>query len=299
MTYKIMQMGTIKIKNFTGFFVGLCVFILFSIDLLSKGFFYEVSKGNAKVYLFGSIHKAKKEAYPLDSIVESTFKNCKNIVFEINLSKVNPFEVMQYGIFKDTMTLEKAIPEKYFSIIDSVFRVNSFPKFFYNKLQPWMAVLLQMSLELNTSNKDFVLGIDLYLANKVDTTQLVSELETFYDQLNVFRALYDLSPEFFLDYFLIQQKTKNEEIEELFYAWLQGDTTKIIDQITPKNDATELEKEFLELLNDERNVKMVSKIEEFISKGDCYFVVVGSAHLFGEKGILNLLKEKGYLVKKL
>jgi uncharacterized protein YbaP (TraB family) len=206
---------------------------------------------------------------------------------------------MKYGIFKDTMTLEKAIPEKYFSIIDSVFRANSFPKFFYNKLQPWMAVLLQMSLELNTSNKDFVLGIDLYLANKVDTTQLVSELETFYDQLNVFRALYDLSPEFFLDYFLIQQKTKNEEIEELFYAWLQGDTTKIIDQITPKNDATELEKEFLELLNDERNVKMVSKIEEFISKGDCYFVVVGSAHLFGKKGILNLLKEKGYLVKKL
>ena len=49
----------------------------------------------------------------------------------------------------------------------------------------------------------------------------------------------------------------------------------------------------------QRNEQMVSKIEQMLMQQGNYFVVVGSGHLIGEKGIVNVLQEKGYDVKRL
>jgi uncharacterized protein len=52
-------------------------------------------------------------------------------------------------------------------------------------------------------------------------------------------------------------------------------------------------------LIDDRNVKMVSKIEGFLKTGQTCFIVAGAGHLVGNKGIVNMLKEKGYSVQQL
>jgi uncharacterized protein YbaP (TraB family) len=44
---------------------------------------------------------------------------------------------------------------------------------------------------------------------------------------------------------------------------------------------------------------MASKIEEFLKTGQTYFVVVGAGHLIGDKGIIELLRRKGYRVQQL
>lgn len=282
------------------FFIGILGINFSCYPLFSKGFFYKVSTDSSVVYLLGSIHIAKKEAYPLDTIVENAFNHCNNIVFEIDLTRLDPFKILEYGIFKDTTTLESAIPRKYFLIIDSIFRYYSVPKLFYNKLQPWMAVLFIVSLEtVYAGGEGYVEGIDLYFAKKIDSTKRVLELESFLEQLEVFKSLYTLSPEFFFEYFLIREKEKLGEVEDLFQAWLVGDEKTIEKEIAPKESSNEYEVAYAEILNDKRNVKMAKKISEYLSTRECYFVVVGAAHLFGEKGIINLLREKGYKVSKI
>lgn len=49
----------------------------------------------------------------------------------------------------------------------------------------------------------------------------------------------------------------------------------------------------------ERNRNMVSKIEEFLRTKETYFVVVGAGHLVGKKGIIEMLRGKGYPVEQL
>jgi hypothetical protein len=44
---------------------------------------------------------------------------------------------------------------------------------------------------------------------------------------------------------------------------------------------------------------MASKIEDFLRTKETYFVIVGAGHLVGEKGILQILKRKGYVVEQL
>ncbi|MEJ5285800.1 MAG: hypothetical protein CH6_3055 [Candidatus Kapaibacterium sp.] len=287
------------IKNFVFILLWAIVFLCGTKQVFAKGFFYEVSKNGAKVYLLGSIHIAKEDAYPLDSIVEFTFKNCKNIVFEINISKINPFEIMSYGVFKDTMTLEKAIPSKYFKILDSTFQANGFPKFFYNMLQPWMATLLVLNLDLKKNSEEYTDGIEFYFLKKLDSTQNILELESFKEQLDVFKSLYELDSLYFLEYFLFHQRENTSQIDDLYNAWMKGDELKILDEITPSEGKDSLEITFYRKLNDERNLKMASKIEEFIASNQCHFVIVGSAHLFGKQGILEILKKRGCFVKRL
>jgi len=47
-----------------------------------------------------------------------------------------------------------------------------------------------------------------------------------------------------------------------------------------------------------RNQDMVSKIESYLKTGGTYFVVIGAAHLIGEKGIIQILKAKGHKVQQ-
>ncbi len=54
-----------------------------------------------------------------------------------------------------------------------------------------------------------------------------------------------------------------------------------------------------EKLIDERNRKMVSKIEDYLRGKGTYFVVVGAGHLIGEKGIVEVLRKKGLRVQQL
>jgi len=48
-----------------------------------------------------------------------------------------------------------------------------------------------------------------------------------------------------------------------------------------------------------RNRNMVSKIENYLQSKGTYFVVVGAGHLIGSKGIVQLLKDRGYSVEQL
>jgi len=52
-------------------------------------------------------------------------------------------------------------------------------------------------------------------------------------------------------------------------------------------------------LFDERNVKMLAKIEGYLNSNGSYFVIVGAGHLVGKRGLVELLKSKGYAVEQL
>jgi len=48
----------------------------------------------------------------------------------------------------------------------------------------------------------------------------------------------------------------------------------------------------------DRNHAWMPQIEELLSGDREAIVVVGSAHLVGEEGVVNLLREKGYTVEQ-
>ena len=59
--------------------------------------------------------------------------------------------------------------------------------------------------------------------------------------------------------------------------------------------AREFEEKFIWSRHDE----MVKKIEGYLATRDRHFVAVGALHLAGPRGLVEMLRKRGYLVKQL
>jgi uncharacterized protein YbaP (TraB family) len=84
--------------------------------------------------------------------------------------------------------------------------------------------------------------------------------------------------------------------EELKVKYLQGNA-KDLHKYTRNSTL-----EYLDLYKDlivDRNIKMVNGIDTLVHHYKSPFIAVGASHLLGSKGIVPLLKEKGYTVKVL
>ncbi|HRI79199.1 MAG TPA: TraB/GumN family protein [Cyclobacteriaceae bacterium] len=83
---------------------------------------------------------------------------------------------------------------------------------------------------------------------------------------------------------------QKSEYRQLEIAYLRGDLDKVFEfSLHP----TENNPVFIEEFYNKRNLEWLPKIEKMIASKPS-FIAVGVAHLEGEKGILNLLKQKGY-----
>ncbi len=83
-----------------------------------------------------------------------------------------------------------------------------------------------------------------------------------------------------------------EEYNALFKAYSEQDLEKMF-KLTQEElgDVDNFSDNFL----NKRNQNWIPKIEE-IAKENSSFIAVGAAHLMGDKGVINLLREKGYTV---
>ena len=88
-----------------------------------------------------------------------------------------------------------------------------------------------------------------------------------------------------------------KEMDNLIKAWEMGNATKTEEVLMQGLDEHPEILPIVDKIFYERNRKMVLKIEDYLGANDTCFVVVGAGHLVGEKGIIQLLKKKGYYVE--
>nr|MBQ6241430.1 TraB/GumN family protein [Lachnospiraceae bacterium] len=92
---------------------------------------------------------------------------------------------------------------------------------------------------------------------------------------------------------------------DLFDTWCRGDEEEIQkafeEEEEEDEDLTEEEKAMIEEYNRGmmtiRNAKMIEKAQDYMASEDTVFFAVGLAHLMGEDGIVNSLRNMGYTVE--
>ena len=128
-----------------------------------------------------------------------------------------------------------------------------------------------------------------------DEHKEIHGLESFQEQIDVFDKM-DLTTQIALlkstlDNLADMDKLMDETIE----VYLSRDLNSILalnDKYLSFIDETSA-KIFTERLITSRNHRMVERMLPLLEKGDA-FVAVGTLHLAGEQGIINLLRQQGY-----
>jgi uncharacterized protein YbaP (TraB family) len=273
-----------------------------------KAFFWKVStvEGDsdaATVYLMGSIHFADKSFYPLRKEIVQAFDQSDYLVVELDINKVKPETynniLLEKGIYKDGKTVEDVLTKETLSQLRERLTKLNVSYDAVKNYKPGMLVLTLSAIQVTQMGFQPDLGIDAYFLNKAaqQTGKQIIELETLAQQLDLFIDIPD--SELLLKESLYSLDESEVLMADMVRLWKQGDETKMNTLLFEDSldDFPEFNKIYDSLFY-ARNNKMTSKINDMLKQQGSYFVVVGSGHLIGEKGIVNALKEKGYDVER-
>ncbi|WP_333656484.1 TraB/GumN family protein [Dissulfurispira sp.] len=265
-----------------------------------KNFLWKVRSNTATVYLLGSVHFMRKDVYPLDSKIEDAFKKSNILVVEAdinNAAKTDVQRLMANAYYPGSDTLDKHVSRETYELIKKETERLGIPIQMINKQKPWIIALTLSSLELLKLGFTPTDGIDMHFLSRAGGKRIV-ELESVDYQIRLLSSFSDKEQELFLLYTLKDLKTIRQEMEQLLHTWKSGDTKGMELLISKGNSGDAQLAPIYEKLIYERNRRMTSRIEEFLRTGETYFVVVGAAHLIGDRGIVRALMDKGYSVEQ-
>jgi uncharacterized protein len=267
-----------------------------------KNFLWKVQSDTTTVYLLGSVHFMKKGIYPLNRKIEEAFEKSDLLVVEANVNDVSKIDVGKMigtAFYSGDDTLEKHVSAETYELVKKEFEGLGFPIWIINKQKPWFLALSSTSLELMKQGFDPTYGLDMHFLNEASGKKKIKELESIDYQIELLSGFSDNEQEAFLRYTLNEVKSVDREVDQVVNAWKDGDE-KGMEAVTKgfiQDNA--MVASVYEKLVYERNRAMASKIEGYLNTGETHFVVVGAAHLIGNRGILELLRKRGYTVNQL
>ncbi|MGF1579376.1 MAG: TraB/GumN family protein [Gemmataceae bacterium] len=268
-----------------------------------KLFVWEISSKTNKIYLAGSVHLGFEGLYPLPKEIEKAFANSQKLAVEVNVDNIPGFQILKIlaqGTYKGGKTLTSEVSQETAKKLKDYCEANNVPIKIVNRYKPWMASMLLTELMAKKAGFDMTKGLEKHFLKKARKTgKTVLELESMKLQLELFVGFDKGLQERMLLDTLSDAKDYKKVIDRIFAAWKTGDLEKMhkIAILDPQKVEPKLKTLYVKMF-DERNVKMTEKIEGYLKGDDIVFVLVGSGHIPGEKGILKLLRDKGYKIRQ-
>ena len=266
-----------------------------------KSFLWKVNSEGNTVYVLGSLHMLRQEDYPLNKNIEDAFGKSDVLALEANINDVTNLDLqtlMEKAFYPENEKLEDYVSQETYEIIKKETERLGLPLMLVDRQKPWFLALSLSSMELLRLGFNPSYGIDMHFINKAGGKKIV-ELESLEYQIDLLSSFSDDEQESFLLYTLRDLKVLKEELHSMIAAWKSGDP-EALESIMKKSTAGDIDMSTVyEKLINERNRNMVGKIEEYLDGDETYFVIIGAGHLVGEKGIIEILKDKGYTVKQM
>lgn len=273
-----------------------------------KAFIWEVASEHSVIYLTGSIHFADKSFYPLRQEIEEAFDRSEYLVVELNIEQMDHAAynrlVSEKGSFAKDKTIRDVISEETWLQLRQRLQQLDVDYDTIKNYKPGVLVLTLSAVHAIKMGLDPQLGIDIHFLQKAlkQPDKQIIELETLEQQISLFLDMPDA------DLLLKESLYSLDETETLMADmvryWKQGDEAEMNRLLFEEAiDQYPAFTEIYDRLFFERNRQMTAKIDVMLKRESAtktyYFVVVGSGHLLGDRGIVNALREKGYQVKRL
>jgi uncharacterized protein YbaP (TraB family) len=247
-------------------------------------------------YLLGSIHLARERDHPLPASIDRAFAEADVVVFELDLDQtvVNAFGLLIAGYYQDDRTLQSALSEETWALLEENQDALPMPLSFLAKAKPWLLALMLSIGDLEASGFSAEVGIDQMLFRRAkDADKPRVALETVVDQVAFFDGLTAREQELFLLQTLTEREETAAQADEIAALWERGDTEGLAEVFEEGDEEFPAVREKLLI---ERNRRWVPRIEELLRQHGTVLVVVGTAHLVGEDSVVDLLRDAGYEV---
>lgn len=277
---------------------GLLVFI--SVSASAETSLYEITKGDQKVYLGGTIHLLRNSDYPLPAEFEQAYENAEILVLETDMKKASSPEfgqqMAQAFMYSGGKNLAQDLQPKLWQELQAFADERQFP---LGQMSMFKAMFVSLALSVaEMQSKGFGVGqgVDTYFYQKaILSGKATQELETTGEVLGQLAALADMDANLVIKTTLRDLHNMDGMLERAVTYWRVGELEKL-DKEMAANMREETPQVYQQLLI-ARNQAWLPKIEKMFATPEVELVLVGSLHLSSKDGLLAQLKKRGYKIK--
>jgi len=257
---------------------------------------YEISgKGLPQPsWLFGTMHVLCVEDAALSQGLKKVLKSSEEVFFEVNMSDMSEMiGALKYVRMNDNMKLSDLLTPVEFERVKNYFDKNKPPIPFamMNRFKPYFvsAVISEdiLTCEKKTSMEQEILAEAKKANKKINGLETMEFQASLFDSIPYGKQAKDLMN--YIDSIDIYKSTMHEATVQYLKQNIAG-----LDSLMQKSDPGMLE--YMDLILYQRNSRWYYQIVEQIYQHSTLFAV-GAGHLGGEKGVLNLLRQQGFMVR--
>jgi uncharacterized protein YbaP (TraB family) len=280
----------------------LCLFNLTLIaqenDSLSSSLLWEIKGKNIQQpsYLLGTMHMMPKDDFLFPDHLQDKLMSTELLVMELESlddgSNAGRYMFLDSGnVFN---LFEKNQLDSLFAFTTEELNYNEAQiRMIFSDMKPF--VLMQLILQ--GAFGEHPVSYEIILSKLAEENNMkIKGLETMEKQASLFDKIpLEEQVRMLMETLKKQQEAKTKGMnpaDELVKVFLRQDIDSIFHYtISDGTDITMLEHEFLT----NRNVEWVRKIKKLIKRKAC-FIAVGAAHLGGPNGVVQLLRNEGYVL---
>lgn len=270
----------------------------------SEAFLWRI-KGDNPSYLFGSIHLTGEDLLDLPEEVEDALDEVDYVFTEVKMDYYTTLEASQDSMLESGQTIQDLLPDDVEEKLDNYLQTKGYSIALFSNFKIWSVTstipLLDDIVELATSP-----SLDQYIWNLGEEKDKgMGGLETVDEQIGIFDGL-TIDEQILLLNETIDEAVKSYAagvslVDTMKEAYLSGDIELLHSMLISDYDESDpLDVKLWSQLITERNEKMVSRIKENITNNPDkqFFFVIGAGHYYGEEGILELLENEGFIIKR-
>ena len=250
---------------------------------------YKICDDDSCIYALGSIHLGDERVNKFDKKVIDAYNSTDTLVVELDTTN-ETLDLTEY-LLEDGKTLDDIIDEDLKQkLLDFEDKHPLFNYEIYKMYDLGYLYLMLVSMSYIESGYMYP-GVDSYFLNKAhEDNKEIIELETLDYQMDI---LTNSSDEFYID--SINQLLDNYDligisIKMLYNSYINADLETLKVYLQFDDALTEEEQKFEDDLYTNRNFSMTDEVKKLLEENKNAFVVVGSAHVIGDDGIVENLK---------
>lgn len=256
---------------------------------------FEVSDGDSKVLIGGTIHLLHPSHFPLPEAFDHAYESADALYLETDLEALQDpafgQQLAQAMLYPTGKTLSSELSPEIWEEVAEYSEQNQFPIQQFVGFDPAFVSIVMTVMKAQSLG--ITEGVDSHYYQKAKADgKPTGELESKEDVMGYMKGMTGLDGDAIMEATLRDVERFEELMDTAVTAWKQGDMAALDRDLGQpmREEAPEL---YQSLLVD-RNAKWLKKVEQLFEEEGTELVLVGSLHLAGKQNLLEMLEEAGY-----
>lgn len=268
----------------------------------SHGVLFRLDRAGADTsWVFGTIHSTDRRALALPPAVARAFARARTFAPEIELSDVDAADFFAMAHFDDERRLSDFFDADSIAAIRRALGGDAPADATFARLKPWAVLLKLAQAPVDATAAGTTLDASLLIAARARRMSILG-LELPAEQASALDSIPLASQVALVRYLLERRDALARDNAAALDAWLDRDLARLTALSDARSRADPaIAPHFAALRRhviDDRSVLMAHRLFLPLRHGGV-FVAVGALHLYGAHGLLALLRDQGYRIRRL